>query len=56
MMKIISLEGQLQACKKVSKVEQHKYSAMQFDVDKQLTTLTGNLEPKELLKQFLLMI
>jgi hypothetical protein len=49
MMNIISLEGQLQAFKKVSKLEPHKYSVMQFDVDKQLTKLTGNLEPKELL-------
>ncbi|MFT6922200.1 MAG: hypothetical protein ACJA1C_001202 [Crocinitomicaceae bacterium] len=55
MMNIIFSEGQLHAFKKVSKVELHKYDIMQFDVDKQLTALTGNIEPKELLQQLLLM-
>ncbi|MFT6922048.1 MAG: hypothetical protein ACJA1C_001046 [Crocinitomicaceae bacterium] len=48
MMNVISLEGQLHAFKKVSEVEQHKYPVMQFDVDKQLTQITGNIEPREL--------
>jgi hypothetical protein len=51
MMNIISLEGQLQTFKKVSKLEPHKYSTMQLDVNMQLIKLTGNLDPKEFLRQ-----
>lgn len=53
MMNIVFLEGKVEGLKKARKLEKEspgKFDMPIFSLGKQLTDLTGNIEPKELLK------
>ncbi|MEZ4921855.1 MAG: hypothetical protein R2780_01675 [Crocinitomicaceae bacterium] len=53
---VIHLEGKLEglkAAKKLNKTEPNQFDLKLFTVGKELTAITGNLEPKEFLEQLL---
>jgi hypothetical protein len=58
LMNVVYLEGKLEGLKNASKMmsntnELGKFDLKMFDVQKQITLITGNLEPKEFIRLIL---